>query len=238
MPKIMTYKDMTIELLNATENPAAQVGIALGITMKPRDTQISVPITTDMCQYLIDAEHTSVFEHVSYTFLIQGISRSLLAQLTRQRTAKPTSGSQHYQNYSSYPCAIHPIFETAEQSPNYEIIQESLNESLQAYEKLLDNGVAKEEARQVLPNAATVNYLWTIDARNLLFFLRVRTCNRNVMEMRIFANRVLAIVQGHFPQLFFQVGPQCFMDAHFSANHYGCRQGKMQCKNAFWRVVA
>ena len=109
--------------------------------------------------------------------------------------------------------------------------------SVNLYNYLSSYGIPKEEARQALPNAATVNYMWTIDARNLMLFLRTRTCNRNVFEMRIFANRVLFLVREHFPQLYNHVGPQCFMDSSFSRDNKGCRQGRMQCKNQYWRIV-
>ena len=237
MPKICTYADMSVEILQATENPAAQVGIAMGITMRQDDTKISPPVSKEKCQFLIDAEHTSLFEHVHYTFLIQGVSRSFLGQITRQRSAHPTSGSQHYQDYSDYPCSIHPMFLNTGLQEQRHMVHMSLIESVDAYTELTKRGIAKEEARQVLPNATTVNYLWTIDARNLMFFLRQRCCNRNVYEMRVFANRVLSLVKEHFPQLYSNVGPQCFMDAHFSQESKGCRQGKMQCENKYWRQV-
>jgi len=237
MPKINTYADMSIKLLRATENPAELVGIAMDITMKQLNDVSKRRITAESGQYILDAEHTSLVEHVHYTFLVRGISRSFLAQITRQRTAHPTSGSQHYQNYSDYPCAVHPNFKAMYPGDNFTELENSLSTSVHTYNKHIEAGVPKEEARQVLPNAATVNYLWTIDARNLVYFLRQRCCNRNVTEMRIFANRVLSLVQTHFPELFNHVGPQCFMDAHFSKDGNGCRQGKMQCQNAFWRII-
>lgn len=222
MAKIQDYKDMEIGLLQATHNPAAQVGIALSITMKDDPEGDIKPVTTDLCGNLIKAKHTSVFEHVVFCFLIENVSRSFLAQITRQRTGSPTSGSQHYQIYSDYPMAIDIQYETS--------LDRSLESSLEDYNQALDDGVPREEARQVLPGACVVNYLWTIDARNLMFFLEQRCCNRNVLEMRIFANRVLFMAREHFPELFFNVGPQCFMDE--------CYQGllNMQCKSKTWIV--
>jgi len=214
MPNVQSYDDMTIEIIHATPYPAEMVGLAQSITMKVSGSEMIPPMTKKKIKFLIDAEHHSLLEHVSYTFLIQGISRSLLAQITRQRTAKPTSGSQHYQNYSDYPCSVH--------DPGNTIIKTSLEASYTAYKELLDSGVPKEEARQVLPNATCVNYLWTIDARNLMYFLKQRLCNRNVLEMRVLAHKVEKLVVVHFPELFGQVGPQCEMDI--------CKQGFLQCE--------
>lgn len=240
---IKKYEDMSVEILQSSDNPAAQVGIACAITQK-QDLDIPEPATFQLCQALLDAEHTSVFEHVYYTFLIQDISRSLLAQVTRQRHASPTSGSQHYQKYQNYPCMIHPDIHsnalkssTVDRTAVQSIAETALTDSVKAYTTLGVLNVPREEARQVLPNACAVNLLWTINARSLIVFLRQRTCNRNVYEMRIFANRVLSLVTEHFPELFQHIGPQCFMDAHFSRDNGGCRQGKMQCKNKFWRII-
>ena len=217
MPSIKSYKDMTVEVLAATPYPQTIVGLAQGLTMGSTDVNA---ITSKQARFLVDAEHTSLFEHVVYTFLIQGMSRSLLAQITRQRTASPTSGSQHYQDYSSYPCVVH------EELIENEHMQHALAQGYHGYASMLLNDIAREEARQCLPNAAAVNYLWTIDARNLFFFLRQRLCNRNVTEMRVLAFKVLSLAQDHFPELFLLAGPQCFREK--------CKQGFLQCEEKTW----
>ena len=226
MPKIQTYNDMTVELMNATPYPASIVALAMSITMNAQEDKLLPTLTPNLAHFLVDAEHTSLFEHVVYTFLIQGVSRSFLAQITRQRTASPTSGSQHYQDYSDYACTITPDAGPAD----VEVYQHSFDAAFHDYKSMLERGLPREEARQVLPNAACVNYLWTIDARNLYFFLRQRLCNRNVQEMRIFAHKVLDLVVPHFPELFDYAGPQC-ADGYSSQS---CRQGRLVCHQRFW----
>lgn len=223
MAEIVDYQDMQIGILQSTGNPAAHVAIALAITMK-QDAEASVyPIGEDRCLDLVMAEHTSVFEHVNYSFLIEGVSRSFLAQITRQRMASPTSGSQHYQDYSDYPMAIDTKYAFA--------LERGLDDSLESYTAALETGMPREEARQVLPNACTVNYLWTINARSLFLFLRQRLCNRNVKEMKVFAHKVLSLVQEDFPQLFNHAGPQCYLGE--------CEQYRfgMQCSEGVWEPL-
>ncbi len=223
MSKVLPYQDMSVEILQASENPAAQVGIALSITMKSHPEADIHPVSEELCSKLLKARHHSMFEHVSYTFLIQQVSRSFLAQITRQRTAKPTSGSQHYQEYSDYPCMVHEDMVT-------EATEQSLTRSVNDYSDAIASGAPKEEARQLLPNACAVNYLWTIDARNLYYFLEQRLCNRNVTEMRVFSNKVLSLVREHFPELYTHCGPQCFTDQ--------CYQDllNMQCDQGYWEA--
>ena len=221
MQNIRTYNDMSVEMIRSTDDPQYIVGLAQAITMKS-DLATITPIKHKQVEFHVDAEHTSLHEHVGYTFLIQGVSRSFLAQITRQRTASPTSGSQHYQDYSDYDCVV------SKSSQTNSVVESTLGNAFDNYGYLVDRGVAKEEARQVLPNAACVNYLWTIDARNLFLFLRQRLCNRNVEEMQVFAEKVLTLVTAHFPELFELAGPQCFRGK--------CKQGFLQCEQKFWRL--
>lgn len=224
---LQDYKDMKIDLMQRPESPQSLIGLALATTMRMAPDKEFKPVSQDMCRFLIRAEHMSVFEHAVFTFLVGGISRSLLAQVTRQRTATITSGSQHYQDYHDYPCVIDLAHSNTYQ-PALDM-KNSLSIAAYTYGSLRDAGYAKEEARQVLPNASAVNILWTIDARNLFYFLRQRLCNRNVMEMRIFATKILEIVKNVFPELFAWAGPQCHEDV--------CMQGKMQCKEGVWCPV-
>jgi len=223
MVAIKDYSEMHIDLLQATMYPAEHVGLALSITMRQKPDDEVLVASEKLCGKLWKAEHTSVFEHVVYCFLIENVSRSFLAQITRQRTASPTSGSQHYQNYATYPMVIDKSYEK-EMTP-------ALESALSTYRKCMSNDVPREEARQVLPNACAVNYLWTIDARNLMFFLRQRLCNRNVKEMRVFANRILSLVTPHFPELFMHAGTQC-KDGKCFQKDLG-----MQCKEGIWTPV-
>ena len=217
--KLKLYKDMKVELLQQTEYPAEMVAAALDLTMHSDEEHMPAKFTAKLGKFLLDAEHTSPIEHVHYTFLIQGVSRSFLAQITRHRMGSFTSASQHYQDYEDYPCIV------SEYDPNYVM---ALQNSYSSYKFLRSEGVAKEEARQVLPNAASVNLIWSVNARGLVTFLMQRLCHRNVKEMQIFAQRVLSLVKPSFPELFNFVGPQCFMDDT-------CKQGRMQCKEGVWK---
>ena len=169
-------------------------------------------------EYLLKADHTSPLEHIVYSFLIQGVSRSFLAQITRHRMSSFTSASQHYQQYGNYPCIV--------KDPSNKVMHESLLQSYVHYHQLVEEGMDIWEARQCLPNAAAVNIFWTVNARSLVNFLRQRLCHRNVPEMREFANKVLNIVTYHFPELFECVGPQCFEDT--------CKQGRLKCSTGPW----
>ena len=212
--KILTYDDITITPLRFTDNPGALAKIACDMTMQTQpDVNNNVSIPKGLLKFILTAEHTSVLEHCSISLNVKGVSRSLLAQLSRHRHASLTSQSQHYQDYSDAPVVIS---KAAKESGWYNGVFES---EFIEYKLLLQAGCAKEEARQVLPNAAAVNLLWTVNARGLLTFLRPRLCWRNVEEMRIFAKKVWSASMLWWPELFVNVGPPCMLGK--------CNQGVM-----------
>lgn len=168
--------------------------------------------------FLMKAEHTSILEHISWTFYIENVSRSFLAQITRHRMGSFTSASQHYTDYRKMPFIVNP------QDKDNPVMLGSLRHALESYKTLVDMGAPKEEARQCLPNAAAVNLLWTVNARSLINFFEQRECNRNVEEMVIFAQRLHQVLLANWPEFAKLLGPYCFTRGK-------CNQGKMCCGN-------
>jgi len=210
-----TYSEMQVEVLTQTPNPRGIVSTGLQTCMKKDITNNKV--TGDQCQYLISAGHQSPLEHVSMTIYVKGISRSLLAQITRHRTFKFTASSQHYQNYSDYEMVISSDYIYDDE------FEKCLMTSLSAYARAIDRGILREEARQLLPNAMAVNLMITADARNMINFFRQRRCLRNVEEMVIFADTWWKKAVQWFPELFMEVGAPCYMTGK-------CTQGKMKAE--------
>lgn len=219
MPNILSYEDLRIEVITATANPGNIVKLACDMTMKhaPNIKDATTKVDDKVLRFLYTAEHTSVLEHCSITMFIQGVSRSFLAQMTRHRHASVTSQSQHYQTYSDMPL----VMDEYPAEVSY-AVQEVLSKVYEAYNRMLEVGMPKEEARQILPTAATTNILWTVNARGLISFLRPRMCWRNVKEMKIFADKLHAICLKWWPELFRLIGPSCYLGV--------CNQGTMRPK--------
>lgn len=120
--------------------------------------------------------HLSTLEHVVCTFAIEGVSRSLLAQLTRHRMASYSVQSQRYCKF------INPY--VLPDCMDYRKVRELLNECLKLYDKLVNQGVAKEDARAILPNAASTNLVMTCNLRELIHICNLRLCKRSQAEIR------------------------------------------------------
>lgn len=227
-------KKIKVVLLNSTPNPDQVIKTAGTLTMK------RVPVygedDSKLPMRLVRMNHTSVLEHVGFTFMVEGASRAFLAQITRHRMASYTSGSQHYQDHSGFPYIEVPslkgrkeLWVSTPQDPlNAKVQYTELMEHIDdIYQELLRAGVPKEEARYILPNACRNNLMITINARSLLNLLNLRTCNRNVLEMRLVAEVMRLLVVRVFPNLFQHVGPDCLMKGE-------CSQGSMRCKPRYW----
>lgn len=137
--------------------------------------------------------HTSTLEHLSYTFAVEGVSRALLAQLTRHRVGFGFSvQSQRYVKFGSDDRSggfdyVVPdkVFEggfyEADDGTRYnaiDIFESTMQTLQQAYDDLRKAGVPAEDCRAVLPNAAACNLVLTVNLRALLDFYAKRKAGR------------------------------------------------------------
>ena len=190
--------------------------------------------------------HESPTEHVSFTFAIEGVSRSLLAQITRHRIASYSVQSQRYVRLDQFEYVTPPeieqdpeakkAFEEAmrEENENYKRIAAILKEG--HIRRLMAEGMdeaaatkkaeklAIEDARFVLPNACDTKMVATMNARSLQNFFRHRCCNRAQWEIRELADQMLRLVYPIAPALFAMAGPGCVKG--------GCPEGAMSCGEA------
>lgn len=120
---------------------------------------------------LKDLEHESPFEHVNYTFAIEGISRACSHQLVRHRIASYNQQSQRYVKETNFDYIIPHTIRSQDQ---LEVFYRAMRHAQEAYNELCELGVNKEDARYVLPNATETKIIMTINARSLknLFDLR------------------------------------------------------------------
>ena len=216
----LSYDDLKLTKIQYTQDPNRTTSLACAMTQK-KEIDSSKP-SAKLIRFLFGANHTSVFEHSFITFLIENVSRSFLAQITRHRMGSFTSASQHYQRYDSYPNILHPDMISLES------VRHFLEKADEQYRHLISVDIPKWEARQVLPNAKAVNILWTVNARSLINFFNARLCKRNVPEMINFAERLQEECIEWWSELFSLVGPDCVTLG-------GCTQGRMQaeeCINA------
>jgi thymidylate synthase (FAD) len=131
-----------------------------------------------LIRHIMNSGHTSTMEHLTFTFSIEGVSRSLLAQLTRHRHFSYSVQSQRYVKLESdsksggfdyiVPKSVSGSDEAIEIWNHVSgILQE-------AYDELRHLRVPAEDARYILPNATTCNLVLTGSLRSILEFYSKR----------------------------------------------------------------
>lgn len=157
-------------------------------------------------QKALKAGHESLLEHVNFTFKIQGISRACSHQLVRHRIASYAQESQRYVKINSKEkwFVVPPSLE------NVPMFYMSMQVFATQYNKLLDEGIPKEDARFVLPNATKTQLVMTINARSLMNFFTLRLCTKAQWEIRELAEKMLIKVAPWLPEVFHvDMFPKC-----------------------------
>lgn len=144
-----------------------------------------------------NSKHTSTMEHISFTFIIEDVSRSLLAQLTRHRVGFSYSvQSQRYVKFSTDSRSEGFDYLMPEKVDNEElkassktdeellcgstkvVFEEAMQSAQAYYDLLIKLGIPQEDARAVLPNAASVNLFMTCNITSLMGFYSKRKKGR------------------------------------------------------------
>lgn len=155
--------------------------------------------------------HMSVYEHAYFTFRVAEISRACLAQLTRHRHFSFSVRSQRYCDESTIGCIIPPTV-TEEQ---YEILMQSYSDSIDKYAFLTSSGMAKEDARMVLPNAAETELYMSMNARALIEASHLRLCNRAQEEIRTMFGKMKKEVEQVSPEIAEMMVPKCELNKNY-----------------------
>ena len=222
-----------VKLLRCTPAPEELVAMAGKLCYSPAnldDLQEKIE-SRDQTRYLgklMEMGHLSPIEHASFTFGIEGVSRSLLAQITRHRIASFSVQSQRYvalgDEEHGFDYVVPPAIEQLgeEAAAEYRAQMDTINGWYQSWRERLGGGsAANEDARFVLPNGAATRMLVTMNARELIHFLSLRCCNRAQWEIREVAWQMLEQAYAAAPSLMKLAGPGCLRGA--------CPEGKMCC---------
>lgn len=129
-------------------------------------------------RHITRSGHTSTLEHISFTFAIEGVSRALLAQLTRHRVGFSFSvQSQRYVRLGSKDRSggmDYLLPQTIQTKEQLEVFESAMEQCQVFYDTLRQLGIPPEDARAVLPNATATNLVMTANLTALLSFYAKR----------------------------------------------------------------
>ena len=168
----------------------------------------------------LDLPDRELLPHVSFTFAVEGVSRSCSHQLVRHRLASYSQQSQRFIEVRRLKeHVVVPETVAGDASRPFNAFIDAASET---YQGLLERGVPREDARFVLPNATETSLLVTMDGRALLHFFGLRCCTRAQWEIKALADAMLAQVRAVEPGLFGRAGPYCYQLGH-------CPEGRFSC---------
>lgn len=215
---------MEANLIRHTPDPDHTVAVSARLcyssdSVKDIYEKMSDEDVKNLIRKLKKVGHYSPMEHISFTFAIEGVSRSLSHQLVRHRIASYSQKSQRYVSEDGFEYIVPPsIYENKEAYDLYKETMEVLKENY----KTLARMVHKEDARYILPNACETKLVATFNARSLMNFFMLRCCNRSQWEIRKLAWKMLEKVKEASPYVFEDAGAECDMTKR-------CTEGEKSC---------
>ena len=169
-----------------------------------------------LLKYLLDNKHETPFEHLVFTFHVK-CPIFVARQWFRHRIGSFNEISGRYvkldtefwvptewrsNNQENKQSSSDAGFTPVQAEKLYRKYHSALDLSALIYEELLESGVAREQARGVLPLATYTEFYWTVNARSLFNFLRLRMDTAAQHEIQVYANAILDLVKPIAPWTF------------------------------------
>lgn len=166
----------------------------------PETASVSKEKKNYIIKHVLNSGHESVAEHISMTFLVEDVSRVLTHQLVRHRIASYSQRSARYTKINPDNDWYHiPDHLNKEQRDVYVDI---MKKEAEAYQKLLELGTRREDARYIVGDCQYTNIVVTMNLRSLKHFFGERLCVRAQDEIRELAKEMAKICKEKFPDIF------------------------------------
>ena len=165
--------------------------------------------------------HMSVWEHISFTFHVSGVSRALLAQLSRHRHISLSVRSQRYCDEDGFRY-IKPDSVRSDSVVEWRY-DDAMDDAQRAYHHLRAMRINPEDARMVLPNACMTELYMTANARALIEISHLRLCMRAQAEIRTMFTEIREAVRAVAPEVADLMVPKCEQyEVAFCMEHCSC----------------
>jgi len=169
-----------------------------------------------LINYLMKHNHGTPFEHLNFTFHVKA-PIFVARQWFRHRIGSFNEISGRYVELDMhfwYPDEWRTNNKENKQSSSkrellrsevvrYEgELKQSYQNAVRAYHSLLREGIAREQARAVLPLATYTEFYWTVNARSLFNFIKLRTHEGAQKEIQDYAFKIFEVVKDIAPWTF------------------------------------
>lgn len=174
--------------------------------------QLNTATTSKLLGYCVKNSHWSVFEHAYFTVEIQ-TSRGIGTQILRHRSATFQEFSMRYAQSTDF-----EYYEARSQDPKNrqnsidnlsretkDWFLEAQNDVIQQcdylYQSAIEKGIAKEQARFLLPLSVLTTLYMTNNVRNWIHYIDLRTANGTQLEHKEIAEEIKKIFVEQFPAI-------------------------------------
>lgn len=159
---------------------------------------------------LLRKGHYSVLEHATATFRISHVSRAFTHQLIRHRLCSFTQQSQRNVDESHF-AYVEPDTILSNRKA-HAIFSRSMEEARDAYFKLCELGIEREDARFVLPNATESQITVTANLREWRHIIELRGDPTAQWEIRKTMIEILKVLKNNAPAVFedFEIDEETF----------------------------
>ncbi|HAU84921.1 MAG TPA: FAD-dependent thymidylate synthase [Lachnospiraceae bacterium] len=193
---------MNVTLVRVTENPVNAIEQAASNCYDSTPTKSGA-----IMKSCYKSGHHSVLEFCNFHFHIEGVSRALLAQLTRHRMASYAVRSQRYVREDGFGFVIPDTIKKDQFSSV--LYRAAMDKIKSAYDGLIKSGIPPEDARYILPNACETVVDVSMNLRELIHFMNERLCTRAQWEIRRMATGMKNVVTEQYPEFADMLVPKC-----------------------------
>jgi len=188
----------SVELIDHMGNDKSAVNAARVSFLKDTKDQELTARDKNLIKFLVGHNHTSPFEHMQATFRIT-VPLFVRSQVIRHRTFSYNEVSRRYtadniqvwkpkvfrgQSNLNLQCSEGQSYD---QEACCGIYHYAVAQSVTLYHQLLDNGVAREMARAILPQATYTTFYMTGSVHNWVKFLKLRLDEHAQFETQLMA---------------------------------------------------
>ena len=197
-------------LLSAPEDAQALLDQAMTFAARFRPGDYA-PLLTD--------SRPRELEALTYTFKVSGASLACVTHFARHRMLSPIFKP----SLSALNGGAYVLPDSIRENPEaHSIYLPALEENAKQARAMASAGLSAEDLSYYALSGLTTDFLMTVNARELLHFTKLRSCERAQWEIRRLTEQMLAILTDSFPALFALYGPSCRIDGV-------CPEGRLSC---------
>lgn len=217
--------DSSVELLNFTSNPEDVVARAALIeytnlpSKEIQDILKNRAYVEQIVELVLSNRRPRELEQIHFTFRINTVTLAAITHLTRHRMQSIIIPPFH----DVCRCERYLVPNTVK--TNEDLLKRyhyAYAKTKEVYNILFSNGLNKYEISYLYLSGNVIDITTTMNGRELLTFISLRSCNRAQQETRNIAIHMLNLIRGVSPLLFQHFGPNCYVKGH-------CPEGKMTC---------